>query len=211
MPEVTCFNCNIKIPAENQTCPFCKKPLVFSPEEKPQETDVRKLMVPPESFSAVKEFYRQYGKWLKPAFLVLLAVSVIWVCLLLLAGPSIEIPKDSVFPIKVKKVKDGLRIVLLKGTVINHGEDIHSISLRSLSVKAEFRLNNGRVEKKRIYPTSFFRGDETLLHDESGIFEIEIPPGVKVVTLRAEVVDLGEDRSFRLPMQRKNQSLNITK
>ncbi|MCL1925545.1 MAG: hypothetical protein FWF95_00215 [Syntrophorhabdaceae bacterium] len=163
--------------------------------------EVRKHLIPQESFSGVKEFYLLYGKWLRLAFLVLLVVVVGWVVLRMLVGPSVEIPKDSVFPIKVEKVKDGLRIVLLKGTVKNNGEDIHSVSLQSLSVVREFRFSNGMVEKKRIYPKSFYRGDETLLHDETGIFEVEIPSGVSNVTLRAEIVDLGEHRKFRVPLQ----------
>ena len=211
MPEVTCFQCNIKVPVENKICPFCKQPLVFSPEEVQQDDDIRKILVPQESFSAVKEFYRQYGTWLKLALLVLFVVSAIWVGVLMLVGVSIEIPKDPVFPIKVEKVKDGLQIVLLKGTVTNLGEDIHGVSLRSLGVTAEFRWSNGRVEKKRVFPKSVYRGDGSLLYGESGVFEIEVPPKVDSVTLWAEVVDLGENRNFRLPMNQRNLPSKRTK
>ena len=204
MDEVTCYTCNIRVPADNQVCPFCKKPLVFSPEEVKPEVDIRKLLVPQESFSGIKEFYRQHGKWLKPVLLVLFAVVFFWVGALLLVGPPVEILEDPVFPIKVENVKDGLRVVLIKGTVTNMGEDIRSLSLRSLGVTAEFIWSDGRVEKKRIYPTSFFRGDGTLFHGESGVFEVEVPPKTQKVILWAEIVNLGEDRNFRLPMTHKS-------
>jgi len=213
MPEVTCYQCNIKIPADkdNPICPFCKKPVGFSPEEVQQDDDIRKILVPQESFSSVKEFYRQYGTWLKLGLLALFVVSAIWVGMLLMMGVSIEIPKDPVFPIKVEKVRDGLQIVLLKGTVTNLGEDIHGISLRSLGVTVEFRWSNGRVEKKRIYPKSAYRGDGSLFYGESGVFEIEVPPKIESVTLWAEVVDLGEDRNFRLPGSKRNPPSKKTK
>ena len=199
--EITCSRCDIRVSAENQICPFCKKPLFPSLEEEPHlDKEIRKILVPQKSFSSIKEFYLLHGKWLIPALIALLAVFVLWMGFLLLMGLSIEIPNDPVFPIKVETVRDGGRVVLLKGTVTNHGEDIRGISLRSLGVTAEFRFSDGRVEKKRVYPTSISRGDGSLFHDESGVFEIEVPPKAGAVTLHAEIINLGDDRSFRLPM-----------
>jgi len=206
MSEVFCVQCKIVVSAESKVCPFCKEPLVSSLEKKQQDTtDVRKRQgkVQQGNFSAFKDLCLKYGKWFALAFLVLLMVFAVFAGSLLMVRPPIEIPKDPVFSIKVEKVKKGLRIVLLKGTITNRGEDIRDLSLRSLGVTAEFVLSDGRVEKKRFYPESLYRGDGTLFHGESGVFEIEVPPAANAVTLRAEIVDLGEDRVFTIPMQRK--------
>ena len=74
----------------------------------------------------------------------------------------------------------------------------------------EFRYADGKTERKRIFPKSPFRGEGALLRGESGTFEIEVPKGVRSVTLRGEIVNLGEDRVFvpaargirRLPAQK---------
>ena len=205
MPEeVTCPRCNVRIPADMPACPFCKKPVASPPPERPEREegkDIRGLLVPQESFPALKEFYRLYGKWLKLAVPALIAIPALWIVFLLLTGLSVDIPKDPVFPIEAAKVKKGGRVVLLKGTLTNLGENVPDLSLRSIGVTAEIRLKDGRVERTRVFPKSAYRGEGALFHGESGAFDIDVPQGAKAVTLRAEIVNLGEDRMFRLPMQ----------
>lgn len=203
--EVTCPRCNVRIPADMPACPFCKQPVAPPPPQKPQEkaegADIRGLLVPPESFPALKEFFRLYGKWVKLAVPALVAIPALWIVFLLLTGLSVDVPKDPTFPIEVEKVKKGGRVAMLKGTLTNLGENVPDLSLRSIGVTAEIRLKDGRVERKRVFPRSPFRGEGALFHGESGSFEIEVPPGAKAVTLRAEIVNLGEDRRFKLPLQ----------
>jgi hypothetical protein len=205
MPEVTCPRCNVRIPEDHPVCPFCKQPV--NPAAAPGniegdgDKDIRKLLVPSESFPAFKEFYREHGKWLKLAAPVLLAIPVVWILFVLATRLSIEIPKDPVFPIEVERENRGGRTVLLKGTVVNRGEDIADLSLNSLGITAEFRWSDRRTERKRVFPKSPFHGEGALYRGESGSFEIEVPEGADSVTLRAGIVNLGEDRRFTLPRQ----------
>lgn len=205
MPEeVTCPRCDVRIPADMPACPFCKQPVApLSPGKPVRETgkDIRGLLVPQESFPALKEFFRLYGRWIKLAVPALIAVPALWIVFLLLSRVPVEIPKDPAFPIEVEKVKKGGRVVLLKGTVTNLGENIPDLSLRSIGVTAEIRLKDGKIERKRVFPRSPFRGEGALFHGEAGAFEIDVPPGAKAVSLRAEIVNLGEDSRFRLPLQ----------
>ncbi|MEW6720046.1 MAG: hypothetical protein AB1346_06325 [Thermodesulfobacteriota bacterium] len=199
--EVTCPRCDVRIPADLAACPFCKQPVAPVPE-KEEARDIRELLVPPETFPAWKRFYREYGKWLKAAIPVLIAVPVLWILFLLVTGLKVEIPEDPVFPMEVAHEKSGGRTVLLKGTLTNRGEDIPDLSLRSIGVTAEFRWSDGRVERKRVFPKSPFRGEGALFRGESGTFELEVPEGADAVTLRAGIVDLGEGRRFNLPRQK---------
>lgn len=210
MPEeVTCPRCNVRIPADMPACPFCRQPAVSpapggpegAPGGAPEGTDIRDLLVPPESFPALKEFLRLYGKWLKLAVPVLIAIPALWIVFLLVTGLPVDIPEDPAFPIGVEKVKKGGRVALLKGTLTNLGESVPDLSLRSIGVTAEILMKDGRVERKRVFPRSPFRGEGALLHGESGAFEIEVPPGAKSVVLRVGIVDLGEGRRFKLPLQ----------
>lgn len=207
--EVTCPRCDVRIPADMPVCPFCKQPVAApAPERpeaalsgKPEGSNIRDFLVPPESFPALKEFLRLYGKWLKLAIPALVAIPALWIVFLLVTRLPVDIPKDPAFPIEVEKVKKGGRVALLKGTLTNLGENVPDLSLRSIGVTAEILMKDGRVERKRVFPRSPFRGEGALLHGESGVFEIEVPPGAKSVTLRAGIVNLGEGRRFNLPLQ----------
>jgi hypothetical protein len=201
LAEVTCPRCNVRIPSEMPECPFCRKAVDPLPPEKEERRDIRDLLVPQESFPGLKSFYRRYGKWLKLSAPILIAVPTLWVIFLLLTGLSIDIPGDPVFPIEATAVKKGGRVILLKGTVTNLGEDVLDLSLRSIGVTAEFRWNDGKAERKRAFPKSDFRGEGALFRGESGAFEFDVPPGADAVILRAEIVNLGGDRPFRLPLQ----------
>lgn len=207
--EVTCPRCDVRIPADMPVCPFCKQPVAASaperpeaaPEGKPEGSNIRDFLVPPESFPALKDFLRLYGKWLKLAIPALVAIPALWIVFLLVTRLPVDIPKDPAFPIEVENVKRGGRVALLKGTLTNLGENVPDLSLRSIGVTAEILMKDGRVERKRVFPRSPFRGEGALLHGESGVFEIEVPPGAKSVTLRAGIVNLGEGRGFNLPLQ----------
>ena len=177
--------------------------------EKPK--DIRALLVPPERFPRMRNFYRDHGKWVKVVGPALLAVLALWLAIGSLTRVKIVVPADNAFKIEAERErKDGGK-VLLKGNLLNRGEDIPDLSLRSIGVIAEFLYGDGRTERKRIFPKAPFRGEGALLRGESGAFEIEVPNGVKTVTLRGEIVNLGEDRVFvpstggnrRRPVQNK--------
>jgi hypothetical protein len=192
--NVRCPRCTVLIPADLAVCPFCRQPV--APAEESGPGDIRKLLVVPERFPAMKRLYREHGKWFKVAIPVLVGVPALWLLFSLATGLSVTIPKDPDFPIQVVQEKKGGRTVLLKGELTNLGEDVPDLSLRSIGVTAQFRMDDGREESKRVFPKSPFRGEGALFHGESGTFEIEVPKGAKAVTLRAEVVHLGEGSPF---------------
>lgn len=207
---ISCPHCTIQIPDSVPECPYCRQavPRGTSGERK----EIRELLVPPERFPRLRKYYREHGKWVKVVAPALLAVLVLWLALGYLTRVRIVIPSDNTFLIEAERErKDGGR-VLLRGRLVNRGEDVPDLSLRSIGVTAEFLYDDGRTERKRIFPKSPFRGEGALFRGESGAFEIEVPKGVKSVTLRGEILNLGEDRVFvpstrgirRLPA-RKNQ------
>lgn len=192
--DVQCPRCNIRIPAEATTCPFCRQPV--EPPEDSGTKDIRKLLVVPERFPALKKLYREHGKWIKVALPVLAGVPLVWLLFGLATGLSVKIPTDPNFPMEVGLEKKGGRTVLLKGELTNLGENVPDLSLRSIGVTAAFQMGDGREERRRVFPKSPFRGEGALLHGESGTFEIEVPKGARAVTLRAEIVHLGEGSPF---------------
>ena len=205
---VTCPHCTIQIPATFPTARIASSPWRVGTSGKPK--DIRELLVPPERFPRLRKYYREHGKWVKVVAPALLAVLVLWLALGFLTRVRIVVPSDNTFLIEAERErKDGGR-VLLPGTLVNRGEDIPDLSLRSIGVIAEFLYGDGRTERKRVFPKSPFRGEGALFRGESGAFEIEVPKGVKSVTLRGEIVNLGEDRVFvpstrgirRLPAQK---------
>ena len=202
MPEITCPRCNIQVPTTSKVCPFCKKPPTEPSEEQKAAPEIKQHLVAQENFSAFRELYGEHGKWVKAAIVALLAGFAIWGIFLLCTGLSVKIPNDPVFPIKADIEKDESGLVFIKGTITNMGEDVQSLSLRSIRVTAEFNVKNVKMQKKQVYPKSLFRGEGALLNGETGAFEIAVPPEATVVILSAEVVDLGEDRRFHIPGQR---------
>ena len=205
---ISCPHCTIQIPDDVPDCPYCRQPLPGGSSAK--RKDIRGLLVPPERFPRLGKYYREHGKWVKVVAPALLAVLVLWLALGFLTRVRIVVPSDNAFLIEAERErKDGGR-VLLKGKLVNRGEDIPDLSLRSIGVIAEFLYGDGRTERKRFFPKNPFRGEGALFRGESGTFEIEVPKEVKTVTLRGEIVNLGEDRVFvpatrgirRLPAQR---------
>jgi len=206
---IDCPHCTIQIPADVSNCPYCLQPVRTGIPGKPK--DFRALLVPPERFPQLRKFYRDHGKWVKVVGPALLAILALWLAIGLLTRVKIVVPADNAFLIEAERERKDGGNVLLRGNLVNRGEDIPDLSLRSIGVIAEFLYGDGRTERKRVFPKSPFRGEGALLRGESGAFEIEVPKGVKSVTLRGEIVNLGEDRVFvpanggirRLPAQKK--------
>jgi hypothetical protein len=164
---ISCPHCTIQIPDDVSDCPYCQQAVPRRASGKPK--DIRELLVPPERFSLLREYYREHGKWVKAAVPALLAGLVLWLALVSLTSVRIVIPSDNTFLIEAERErKEGGR-VLLTGRLVNRGEDIPDLSLRSIGVIAEFLHGDGRTE---------------------------VPKGAKSVTLRGEIVNLGEDRMF---------------
>jgi hypothetical protein len=206
---ISCPHCTIQIPADVPDCPNCRQPVQGETGGAP--TDIRELLVPPERFPRLRKFYGEHGKWVKVVGPALLAILVAWLALGFLTRLRVVIPSDNAFLIQAERERKDGGAVLLKGKLTNRGEDVPDLSLRSIGVIAEFQHGDGRAERKRVFPKSPFRGEGALFRGESGAFEIEVPKGVKSVTLRGEIVNLGEDRVFvpstrgirRLPAQKK--------
>ncbi|HEY6097494.1 MAG TPA: hypothetical protein VIU83_05505 [Candidatus Deferrimicrobium sp.] len=191
---ISCPHCTIQIPASVPECPYCRQAVPRGAPEGRKE--IRELLVPPERFPRIRGYYREHGKWVKVVAPALLALLVLWLALGYLTRVKIVIPSDNAFLIEAERErKDGGRM-LLRGRLVNRGEDIPDLSLRSIGVTAEFLYGDGRTERKRVFPKSPFRGEGALFRGESGAFEIEVPKGVKAVTLRGEILNLGEDRVF---------------
>jgi hypothetical protein len=205
---ISCPHCTIQIPDDVPECPYCRGPMSARTPGKPK--DIRRLLVPPERFPRLRKYYRDHGKWVKAVAPALLAVLVLWLALGYLTRVRIVIPSDNTFLIEAERERKDGGGVLLTGRLVNRGEDIPDLSLRSIGVMADFLYDDGRTERKRYFPKSPFRGEGALFRGESGAFEIEVPKGVKSVTLRGEIVNLGGDRMFvpatrgirRLPARR---------
>jgi len=205
---IICPYCTIQIPDDVPDCPYCRQPMTGGSSGKAK--DIRRLLVPPERFPRVRNFYQEHGKWLKVVGPALLAVLVLWFALGYLSRVRIVIPSDNTFLIEAERERKDNGTILLTGKLVNRGEDVPDLSLRSIGVVVEFLYSDGRTERKRIFPKNPFRGEGALFRGESGAFAIEVPKGVKSVTLRGEIVNLGENRVFvpstrglrRLPSRR---------
>lgn len=187
---VPCPSCTIQIPSGSETCPYCLRAVPRDPSR-----DFRRRLVPPEQFPALRRFWGEHGTWVKVAAPALAAALALWIAWGLWSGLRVKVPPDGAFLIEVEKKKTGPN-VLLKGKLTNRGEDIPDLSLRSIGVIAEFRFRDGRTERRRFFPKSPYRGEGALLNGETGSFEIVVPKEVAAVSLRGEIVDLGEDRKF---------------
>ncbi len=204
---ISCPHCTIQIPDDVPDCPYCRQPVPGGTSGTPK--DMHSLLVPPERFPRLVKYYREHGKWVKAVGPALLAALVLWLALGFLTRVKIVVPTDNAFLIEAERERKDGGSVLLRGKLLNRGEDIPDLSLRSIGVIAEFQYGDGRTERKRVFPKSPFRGEGALFRGESGAFEIEVPKGVRSVTLRGEIVNLGEDRVFvpsgrgirRLPAQ----------
>jgi hypothetical protein len=192
--DIRCPHCTIQIPRDVPDCPYCRQPVPGSTSGKPK--DIRDLLVPPERFPRLRKFYREHGKWVKVVAPALLAILVLWLAIGFLTRVRIVVPSDNTFLIEAERERKEDGRVILTGTLVNRGEDVPDLSLRSIGVIAEFQYGDGRTERKRVFPKAPFRGEGALFRGESGAFEIEVPKGVKSVTLRGEIMNLEGDRVF---------------
>ena len=197
---IACPYCTLQIRAAESVCPHCRQAVSREPEEK------RRIALP---FSGggrglpLRPLWERYGKWVKaaaPAVVGLLILSIVygqWV------DYEIRVDPNPALPVRVSGERKG-NVVVLRGTVENRGEDVHELSLRSIGVVVETVYRDGRRMKKTVFPKVPHRGEGTLLHGESGTFEIEVPrKDLKAVSFRSEIVDLGSERRFVTPYQRR--------
>jgi hypothetical protein len=198
-PHIRCPHCTIQIPADVSVCPYCLRSVFRERRERDRAesgpVEFRDCLVPPERFPELKRLWVEHGKWLKIAAPVLLAALALWGVYGFRSGLKVEVTPDGAFLIEARKQKDGPHF-LLKGKLTNRGEDVPDLSLRSIGVIADLRYRDGRTERRRIFPKSPYRGEGALMRGETGSFEIQVPKEVSAVTLRGEIVDLGEDRRF---------------
>lgn len=192
--HIGCPHCTIQIPGDVPECPYCRQPIPGGVSRGAK--DIRRRLVPPERFPRLRKFYREHGKGVKVVVPAVLAVVLVWSALASLTRVRIVIPADNTFLIEAERERKEGGAVLVKGKLVNRGEDVPDLSLRSIGVIAEFLYGDGRTERKRVFPKSPFRGEGALFRGEAGAFEIEVPKGVKSITLRGEIVNLGEDRVF---------------
>lgn len=198
-PPIPCPHCTIQIPADVSVCPYCLRSVHRERRDRDRMENapegLRARLVPPERFPALQSLWVEHGKWLKIAAPVLLAALTLWGAYAIWSGLKVKVAPDSSFLIEVEKQKGGSHVVL-KGNLTNRGEDVPDLSLRSIGVIAELRYRDGRTERRRVFPKSPYRGEGALMRGETGSFEIEVSREVSAVTLRGEIVDLGEDRRF---------------
>jgi hypothetical protein len=205
---MACPYCTIQVPADIEVCPHCQKVLNIHGKPgrypaKRKESEFRRPLLPEKQRTLAYDLWARYGKWIKvagPALaagVLLLVVYGVWV------GYKVQVVPNPALAVKVKHVKKG-QTVVFNVYVTNEGEDIPDLSLKSIGVVTEFVYRDGRREKKTVFPKSEFRGEGSLLHGETGSFEIEASAkGLKEVNLRSEIVDLGTDRRLVPPGGRR--------
>src|SRR5512141_2751 len=157
---INCPHCTIRIPEDLPECPYCRQPVPGGAYGKRKA--FRRLLVPPERFPRLVNFFREHGKWVKVVGPALLAVLALWLALGFLTRVKITVPSDNAFLIDAERDrKDGGRL-FLTGKIINRGEDIPDLSLRSIGVIVEFLYADGRTERERVFPKSACRGGGAL-------------------------------------------------
>ena len=194
----SCPYCTLQVKVGDPVCLHCKKPLP------PPGGDARKAAAPSSPRAAGYRtsgggVWDRYGKWIMAAVPIALALVVVAIIYQRWVGVRITVVPNTSLPVKAALEKKGA-LVLVRGTVLNEGEDIPDLSLKSIGVMVEFAYRDGRRQRKRIFPKAEFRGEGALLRGETGAFEIEAPKeGLEEVVLRSEVVDLGTKRELVPP------------
>ncbi len=191
----SCPHCTIQIPANASACPHCQQEVL--PPERPRRQ--RPLSAGRPDPAAL---WDRYGKWVKLAGPILLAVIVLILVYQRGVVHRVKVMPNPSLPIRVEKEREGDAMVL-RGTVTNQGDDIPDLSLRSVAVVVEFVYRNGRREKKTVFPKTEFRGEGALLRGETGKFEVAgSAKELSEIVLRSEVVDLGMGRKLIRPRGR---------
>lgn len=191
----SCPHCTIQIPANATTCPHCRQDVL--PPERPK----RRPRIPAGRRDPAA-LWDRYGRWVKLAGPILLAVLVLLFVYQRGVAQRVKIMPNSSLPIRVEKEREGDAMVI-RGTVTNQGDDIPDLSLRSVAVVVEFVYRNGRREKKTVFPKTEFRGEGALLRGETGKFEVAGSANeLAEIVLRSKVVDLGMGRKLIRPRGR---------
>jgi archaellum component FlaG (FlaF/FlaG flagellin family) len=116
---------------------------------------------------------------------------------------DVNIVPNPRLPVQAKKDKRE-RVDFLTIYVTNRGEDIPDLSLKSIGIVVEFAFRDGRREKKTVFPKAEHHGEGAMLSGETGKYEMAVPSsGLKEVTLRSEIVDLGMGRTLVPPGGRR--------
>lgn len=192
---ISCPHCTIQIPANTTACPHCQQDVL------PQERPLRRRYVPAGRTDPAV-LWDRYGKWVKLAGPILLAVIVLVLVYQRGVVHRVKVMPNPSLPIRVEKEREG-DTVILRGTVTNQGDDIPDLSLRSVAVIAEFVYRSGRREKKTIFPKTEYRGEGALLRGETGKFEVGgSAKELREVVLQSQVVDLGTGRKLIRPRGR---------
>jgi hypothetical protein len=206
-----CPYCTIQIPADAKVCPYCQQVLDFTrkggpPEAAPVESDFVKHLRTSRRLSPLFELWTRYGKWIKIAGPVLAVAIVLSIVYGVWVGYKIRILPNASLPVKVKHERKG-QAVVFRVLVTNEGEDVPDLSLKSIAVVAEFSYRDGTRAKKTMFPKTELRGEGSLLHGETGGFEIQVPAaGLTEAVFRSEVVDLGTGRRLIPPGAGKRRS-----
>ncbi len=193
----SCPYCTLQVKVGDATCPHCRQALAApaagpAKKAKPSAPGARRAAGRARGGS----FLERYWKWIAAAVPVVLALVVVVVIYERWVGVRITVVPNPSLPVKATLEKKG-SLVLLRGTMLNEGEDVPDLSLKSIGVMVEFAYRNGRRQKKRVFPKAEFRGEGALLRGETGSFEIEAPKeGLEEIVLRAEIVDLGAGRDL---------------
>ncbi len=200
LPRYTsCPYCTLQVAVGDPVCLHCKKPLPAAggePEKAGKEAAQPARAAYRTSGGGVWE---RYGKWILAAVPIALALVVVAIIYQRWVGVRITVVPNASLPVKATGEKKG-GLVLVRGTVVNEGEDVPDLSLQSIGVMVEFAYRDGRRQRKRIFPKAEFRGEGALLRGETGSFEIQAPKeGLEEVVLRSEVVDLGTKRDLVPP------------
>ncbi|MGE5189391.1 MAG: hypothetical protein ACM3NF_04985 [Gemmatimonadota bacterium] len=197
-PEyASCPYCTLQVRVGDPVCPHCRRPLAPSGEEEaaaPIRRPLRTVGRLPED-----GFWVRYGKWIKAAAPIVLALVVLVLIYQRWVGVRISVTPNPSLPVKATLEKRGAAVVV-RGTVTNEGDDVPDLSMKSIGVMVEFVYRDGRRYRKRIFPKTGFRGEGALLRGETGAFEIEAPKAaLEEVRLTAEVVDLAGGRDLSPP------------
>ncbi len=215
LPEYTaCPYCKLQVQVGDPECLHCKKPLPQAGGEagKAGRTGTAgKAWTPVTPGTAAEPparagyrtsgggVWERYGKWILAGVPIVLALVVVAIIYQRWVGVRITVVPNPSLPVKATVEKKGA-LVLVRGTVLNEGDDVPDLSLKSIGVMVEFAYRNGRRQRQRIFPKAEFRGEGALLRGETGAFEIQAPKeGLEEVVLRSEVVDLGTKRDLVPP------------
>jgi hypothetical protein len=194
---VSCPTCTMQVPASADRCPHCAQ-TIFRPSASPSSRPGRRGAPPPagERFAFLPAPLRPYALWVVIGAGVAASLAALFLVYRVFVAVELVTSADPTLPIRAEVVKDGDRS-RVRGSVTNLGEDVPDFSLKSIRVSADFLYRDGRKESLHAFPRNPYRGEGSLLREEAGAFEFDVPAkGLKSVRLSASVVDLSLGRTF---------------